>query len=129
MLLAHTKSILISSLKEQPTNLVTRGAVYDDGSYEVAVARCKASARKHGHALGEWLPVDKHLHASICEVCGAIGYVTRPGYEKRWRVGGQALAQACLGESEANLRRRVSEKGQYRKPGFREHNPSRILGE
>ena len=64
--------------------------------YTAAVTRCEAAARNHGHALGVWYLVDERLHASICEVCGAIALVTRPGYEKHWRIGGSVLEQDCL---------------------------------
>ncbi len=69
----------------------------DNGQYESAVARCEASAGNHGHALGVWYPVDERVfHASLCEVCGTMAWVTRPGYEKHWRIGGSALGQDCL---------------------------------
>ncbi len=70
----------------------------DDGQYTGAVARCEAEARRNGHVLGNWLPVGAHLHAALCEVCCAMAWVTRPGSEKRWRPGGTALEQGCLGE-------------------------------
>ncbi len=37
------------------------------------VARCEARARDHGHTLRVWYPVDERLHASLCEICGAMG--------------------------------------------------------
>ena len=70
----------------------------DDSQYTAAVVRCEASAWNRGHALGKWLPVDERLHASVCEACGAMAYVSRPGYEEHWRVGGTALVQDCLEE-------------------------------
>ena len=69
-----------------------------DEQYAAAVARCEAAARNQRHALGKWLPVDTRLHASQCEVCGALAWLARPGYEERWRVGGTALEQDCLEE-------------------------------
>ena len=70
----------------------------DNGQYNTAVASCEATARDHGHVLGVLYPVAEQFHASVCEVCGAIGWVTRPGGEERWRVGGGALRQDCPGE-------------------------------
>ena len=70
----------------------------DDEQYTDAVARCEAEARNHGHVLGVWHLVDEQLHASICEVCDSMALLTRPSYEKRWRVGGTALEQDCLEE-------------------------------
>ena len=64
-----------------------------------AIARCEAAARNHGHTLGiVWYPVDERLHASLCEVCGQMGWVTRPGGEKQWRIGGSVIEQDCLGD-------------------------------
>lgn len=70
----------------------------DNEQYESAVARCEASARNHGHTLGAWYPIDEQFfHASLCEVCSAMAWITRPGYEKHWRIGGSALEQEdCL---------------------------------
>ncbi len=69
----------------------------DNRPYASAVARCEAIARNNGHSLGIWYPVSpEHLHASLCEVCGAMVWVTRPGVEKYWRIGGSALEQDCL---------------------------------
>lgn len=70
----------------------------DDGQYDDAVARCEAAARDHGHVLGVWYPVDKRLHASMCEECGEMVWVARPGNEERWRVGGEALRHYCPGK-------------------------------
>ncbi len=68
----------------------------DHERYASAVARCETAARNHGHDLGVWYPVTEQLHASLCELCGAMAWVVRPSYEKDWRMGGSALEQACL---------------------------------
>jgi hypothetical protein len=34
----------------------------------------------------------------MCEVCGAMVLVARPGGEERWRTGGKAFEQGCLEE-------------------------------
>ena len=60
------------------------------------VARCESTARKNDHTLDAWYPVSEHLRASLCKICGAMVWVTRPGKEKRWRIGGTALQQDCL---------------------------------
>ena len=70
------------------------------GQYAAAVERCEMAARSHGHALGVWYQVDERLHASLCEVCGAMALVVRPGYEERWRTGGTVFEQGCLEEEE-----------------------------
>jgi hypothetical protein len=36
----------------------------------------------------------------MCEVCGAMVLVARPGGEERWRTGGKAFEQGCLEEEE-----------------------------
>ena len=72
----------------------------DDGQYAAAVESCEMAARSHGHALGKWYLVDKRLHASMCDVCGAMVLVARPGGEERWRTGGKAFEQGCLEEEE-----------------------------
>ena len=64
--------------------------------FTVMVARCEATARGLGHALDVWYPVSEHLSASLCKICGAMVWVTRPGTEKGWRIGGPALRQTCL---------------------------------
>ncbi len=64
--------------------------------YTSAVYRCEAGARDQGHALGVWQPVDERLHASMCEVCSVMAWVTRSGNGKRWRMGGSALEQDCV---------------------------------
>ena len=64
--------------------------------YKAVVARCESTARKNGHALDVWYPISEHLHTSMCEICGAMVWVTRSGKEKRWRIGGTALHQECL---------------------------------
>ncbi len=74
----------------------------EEGQYAEAVAKCEAAARRNGHVLGKWLPVDARLHAALCEVCGAMAWVTLPGSEKRWRPGGTALEQGCLGGENLN---------------------------
>ena len=60
------------------------------------VAKCESTARKNAHALDAWYPVSEHLRASLCKICGAMVWVTRPGKEKGWRIGGPALRQECL---------------------------------
>lgn len=70
----------------------------DAEQYDAAVARCEAIAKDHGHVLGAWYPVDEQLHASMCDECGKMAWVIRPGNEERWRVGGDALRQDCAGE-------------------------------
>ena len=66
--------------------------------YDAGVVRCKAVARDHGHTLNKWYPVDERLHASLCEECGDMAWVSRSGDEEGWRVGGRALNQGCPGE-------------------------------
>ncbi len=68
----------------------------DNEQYTSAVAECEAAARDHGHTVGVWYPVDDQFRAFMCEVCTAMAWVTRPGYEKHWRIGGSALEQDCL---------------------------------
>jgi hypothetical protein len=69
----------------------------DSAQYTRAIARCEAAARNHGHILGDvWYPVDEQLHACMCEVCGQMGWLTWPGGEKHWRIGGSVLEQECL---------------------------------
>jgi hypothetical protein len=65
--------------------------------YTSMVSSCEAAARHNRHVLGIWYPVAEQLHASLCEVCDAMALITRPGYEKHWRIGGSALEQECLG--------------------------------
>ncbi len=72
----------------------------DSEGYAAALARCEADAINHGHLLGVWYPVDARLHASLCEVCGAMAWVTLPGGEKRWRLGGTVRESYCLGEDQ-----------------------------
>ena len=67
----------------------------DNEQYSAAVARCEAAARDHGHTLDVWYHVSEELHASLCAVCGAMVWVTRPGHEKGWRVGGVAVEHEC----------------------------------
>ncbi len=67
----------------------------NDGQYDAAVASCEATARDHGHLVSAWHPVDGQLHASLCEECGDMVWVTRSGNEERWRVGGGALSRYC----------------------------------
>ena len=63
--------------------------------YSAAIAGCEATAKDNGHTLDVWYHVSEELHASLCVICGAMVWVTRPGHEKRWRVGGAALEQEC----------------------------------
>jgi hypothetical protein len=74
------------------------GCVDGDELYRAAVARCEATARERGHTLDMWYRVSEGLHASVCVICGAMVWVTRPGQEKRWRIGGAALEEECLEE-------------------------------
>jgi hypothetical protein len=60
------------------------------------VAKCESTATKNAHALDAWYPISEHLRASLCKICGAMVWVTRPGKEKDWRIGGTALQQECL---------------------------------
>ena len=64
--------------------------------FTLMVARCESTARETGHTLDVWYPVSENLRASLCKICGAMVWVTRPGKEKRWRIGGTALQQECL---------------------------------
>ena len=64
--------------------------------FTLMVARCESTARETGHTLDVWYPVSENLRASLCKICGAMVWVTRPGKEKRWRIGGTALQQDCL---------------------------------
>ena len=66
-----------------------------DQQSKTMVARCEAAARSHGHTLGGWHPVSKHLHASLCVVCSAMVWLMRQRDEKYWRSGGSALTQDC----------------------------------
>ena len=66
--------------------------------YSAAIARCDTTAKDNGHPLDMWYHVSEELHASLCVICGAMVWVTRPGHEKRWRVGGASLEQECLEE-------------------------------
>jgi hypothetical protein len=73
-------------------------SIDDTEQYDSALASCEETAGNHGHALGGvWYPVDERLRASICVLCGAMVCVTRPGKEKRWRIGGTALKEDCSG--------------------------------
>lgn len=76
----------------------------DNGQYVAAVERCETLARSGGHILGVWYRVNEHLHAVMCDVCGAMAVVVRPGCEQRWRTGGTAMAQVCLEEEEEDRR-------------------------
>jgi len=64
--------------------------------YTVMVARCESTARRSGHTLDVWYPVSENLRASLCKVCGAMVWVTRPGKEKRWRIGGDSAPEGVL---------------------------------
>ena len=67
--------------------------------FDAAIARCEALASEHGHALSKWYPVDERLHASLCEECGEMVWVSRSGFEEGWRVGGVALRDYCPGRA------------------------------
>jgi hypothetical protein len=76
----------------------------DTEQYQRALARCEEAAGNLGHTLGGmWYPVDERLHASICVRCGVMVWLTRPGQEKRWRIGGTALEEECLQEDRGLL--------------------------
>ena len=71
-------------------------SIDDTEQYDSALARCEETAGNYGHTLdGTWYPVDERLHASICVLCGAMVWVTRPGQEMRGRIGGTALKEEC----------------------------------
>src|SRR5215212_7712724 len=73
-------------------------SIDDIEQYDSALARCEETAGNLGHTLGgTWYPVDKRLRASMCVLCGAMAWVTRPGQEKRWRICGTALKEECSG--------------------------------
>ena len=63
--------------------------------YDAAIAGCEALASDHGHALSPWYPVDERLHASLCEECREMVWVSWSGHEEGWLVGGGALGQYC----------------------------------
>jgi hypothetical protein len=62
-----------------------------------AEAKCESVARNRGHVLGVWLLVTEQLYMAVCLKCGALAWVTRPGDEEFWRIGGTAREQACFG--------------------------------
>ena len=63
-----------------------------------AQAKCASMARNRGHALGAWYLVSEQLYMAVClKKCGAMAWVTSPGDEELWRVGGTALEQDCFG--------------------------------
>jgi len=64
--------------------------------FTLMVARCESTARQTGHTLDVWYQVSENLRASLCKICGAMVWVTRPGKEQRWRIGGPGLQQECL---------------------------------
>jgi hypothetical protein len=66
--------------------------------YDTVAARCELVARDHGHTLSLWYLVDERLHASLCEECGKMVWVSRSGHQESWRIGGGALRQDCSGE-------------------------------
>ena len=72
----------------------------EDEEYAAAVATCEAAVRRNGHTVRVWYPLDERLHAVLCEVCGAMAWVSLSGGEERWRLGGEALHQECLAEGE-----------------------------
>jgi hypothetical protein len=73
--------------------------------YTSEVSECEVVARNRGHVLGVWQRVDERLHASVCELCTNIAWVSRSDDEECWRMGGSVLSQACL---EYDLRRSSS---------------------
>ena len=68
--------------------------------YAKMVAACETVAKNRGHTLGVWQPVDERLQASMCEVCGAIAWVTRYEDERGWQAGGEALRRECSEEED-----------------------------
>jgi len=68
--------------------------------YSAAIARGEATAKDNGHTVDVWYHVSEELHASMCVICGAMVWVTRPGGEKLWRIGGMAFEQECVHEQE-----------------------------
>ena len=72
----------------------------DNKQYAAAVESCEMAARSHGDALGGWHRVDERLHVSMCEVCGEMVLLARPGDEERWRIGGTALHESCFTQEE-----------------------------
>jgi hypothetical protein len=72
-----------------------------------ALSECEAAARQHGHPLGVWHAVDERLHASLCKVCSRMAWLTRLSKEQRWRIGGSALGQECLGGEDVSEDRRA----------------------
>ncbi len=68
--------------------------------YAAAVESCEMAARSHGHTLGGWYLVDERLHVAMCEVCGEMVLVARPGYEERWRIGGTGVQEGCFMQEE-----------------------------
>jgi hypothetical protein len=64
--------------------------------YKSTVSRCETAARNRGHILGVWQHLNEMLHATMCENCGEMVWVTRSGDERRWRMGGEALEQECI---------------------------------
>ena len=58
--------------------------------YDAATARCEGVASDHGHTLSTWYPVDERLHASLCEECGEMVWVS--GLATR-RAGGPAVGR------------------------------------
>jgi hypothetical protein len=85
--------------------ICTMCSIDDTERYQSALVSCEETAGNHGHTLGGvWYPVDERLHASMCVRCGAMVWLTRPGQEKRWRIGGTALTEECRQEDRETLR-------------------------
>ena len=63
-----------------------------------AIRECRMIASQQGHVLGRWHKVDERLHASLCEVCDKMAWVSLSGTEAVWRIGGATLDQQCLTE-------------------------------
>jgi hypothetical protein len=63
-----------------------------------AEGKSESVASNRGHALSGWHLVTEQLYMAVClKECGAMAWVTHPGDEEFWRVGGTALEQACFG--------------------------------
>lgn len=54
----------------------------DSERYGAARARCEAAVRRSGHTINVSYPVDERLHALLCEVCGAMAWVSLSGGEE-----------------------------------------------
>jgi hypothetical protein len=71
------------------------------------ISECQLSASQQGHHLGRWHKVDERLHASLCEVCNKMAWVSLSANEAFWRIGGATLNQECSREDLEGDRRSV----------------------